>query len=42
MDNITFKRPGTGISPAETDQVIGKQAIEDIQEDTLISYEMLS
>jgi len=42
MDNITFKRPGTGISPADTDQIIGKQAIEDILEDTLISYDMLS
>lgn len=42
MENITFKRPGTGISPVDIDQVIGKQATEDILEDTLISYEMLS
>ena len=41
-DNLTFKRPGTGISPQDIDQILGKKAIEDILEDTLISYEMLS
>ncbi|AMD18130.1 acetylneuraminic acid synthetase [Methanobrevibacter sp. YE315] len=42
MENVTFKRPGTGISPADIDNVRGRKAIEDISEDTLISYEMLS
>ena len=39
--NITFKRPGTGISPAEVDSILGKTASEDICEDTLIDFEML-
>ena len=39
--NITFKRPGTGISPAEVDNVLGKTAKKDICEDTLIDFEML-
>ena len=40
--NITFKRPGTGIPPAEVDDVLGKTACEDICEDTLIDYNMLN
>lgn len=40
-DNITFKRPGTGISPAEYDKIIGKIAKEDICDDTLINWDML-
>lgn len=41
-DDLTFKCPGTGIYPSEIDEVIGKIANQDIAEDTLISYEMLS
>lgn len=40
-DNITFKRPGTGISPSKVDEIIGMNAKEDITEDTLLTYEML-
>lgn len=39
--DITFKRPGTGISPGEVDEVLGKTASKDIREDTLIDFEML-
>lgn len=39
--NITFKRPGTGISPSRVDEVIGKTANQDICEDTLLDFEML-
>ena len=39
--HVTFKRPGTGISPGEIDEVIGKTAKIDICEDTLIDFEML-
>lgn len=39
--NITFKRPGTGISPSEVDDVLGKTAKKDICEDSLIDFEML-
>lgn len=41
-EDLTFKRPGTGIYPSEIDNIIGKIANEDIAEDTLISYGMLS
>lgn len=38
---LTFKRPGTGIPPSEIKNVIGKIAKEDINEDTIIQYEMI-
>lgn len=39
-DNLTFKKPGTGIHPSEIDEVIGKIAIVDIQKDAIIDFEM--
>lgn len=41
-NDVTFKRPGTGIYPSEIDNVIGKVACEDIPEDTLLDFDMLS
>lgn len=38
---LTFKRPGTGISPSEIDNIVGKVAIEDIKEDMILQYEMI-
>jgi len=38
---LTFKRPGTGISPSEIENVIGKTAKEDIYEDTILQFSML-
>ncbi|MBQ2654363.1 MAG: N-acetylneuraminate synthase family protein [Methanobrevibacter sp.] len=38
--DITFKRPGTGISPSQVDEIIGKVAVVDISKDTLINFEM--
>lgn len=35
-DNITAKRPGTGISPMKWNEVIGTKAIRDFEEDELI------
>ncbi|WP_438426156.1 N-acetylneuraminate synthase [Aquimarina macrocephali] len=35
-DNITVKRPGSGISPMKWDNVIGTKALRDYQEDDLI------
>ena len=35
-ENLTGKRPGTGISPMQWDEVIGKEAKRDFQEDELI------
>ena len=40
-DMITFKRPGVGISPVELENVIGKTAVEDIDEDTILKYDMI-
>ncbi len=36
-ENITVKRPGTGISPMEWDAVLGKAACKDFDEDDLIT-----
>jgi sialic acid synthase SpsE len=38
-DKITFKRPGTGISPALIEVVLGRIARRDIREDALISWD---
>ena len=35
-ENLTVKRPGTGISPMQWDEVIGKTAKKDFKEDDLI------
>ena len=35
-ENLTVKRPGTGISPMQWDEVIGKEAKRELQEDELI------
>ena len=35
-DNITIKRPGSGISPMKWYEIIGKKAIRDFKEDELI------
>ena len=40
-DAITFKRPGTGISPALIDDVVGKTALVDIDNDALIDFDMI-
>lgn len=40
-DLISFKRPGTGISPAKIDDVVGKRALVDIGKDTLIDFDMI-
>ena len=39
-DKLTYKRPGTGISPTQLDNVIGKKAKIDIKEDDVLSYDM--
>jgi N,N'-diacetyllegionaminate synthase len=35
-ENLTVKRPGNGISPMQWDDVIGKKASRDFEEDELI------
>ena len=38
---LTYKRPGTGISPRYLDMVVGRVARQDIPEDTTITWEMV-
>lgn len=40
-DMLTFKRPGTGVSPKNIDLVLGKRAKYDILEDSILNEEML-
>ena len=35
-ENLTVKRPGTGVSPMRWDEVVGAIAIRDYNEDELI------
>ena len=37
-EDLTSKRPGTGISPDYMDMVIGKELIKDIQQDSLLDW----
>lgn len=37
--NLTVKRPGTGVSPLQWDQVIGKKALRDFEKDELIEID---
>lgn len=40
--DLTWKRPATGISPKDIDSVIGRSALTDISEDTILQWNMLS
>jgi sialic acid synthase SpsE len=40
-DDLTFKRPAHGISPKFIDEVIGKKAVVDIEEDEILKWNML-
>ena len=41
MDSLTWKRPASGISPKHIDEVIGKKALLDIEEDAILKWEMI-
>lgn len=38
---LVIKRPGTGIEPKYLDQILGKVALQDIEEDTLLSQDVI-
>jgi sialic acid synthase SpsE len=38
---LTYKRPGTGISPRHFDLVVGRVARVDIPDDTTLTWDML-
>lgn len=40
-EHLTFKRPAHGISPKYIEEVIGKVALDDIEDDTVIKWNML-
>ena len=40
-EKLTFKRPGTGISPTELSRVVGRKAAEALPEDTILMEDML-
>lgn len=41
-DDLTFKRPAHGVSPKFIDEIIGKEALQDISEDDIIQWNLLS
>ena len=41
QEDITYKRPGTGIPASEFNNIIGLKTVQDITEDTILQYEML-
>ena len=40
LSDLTFKRPASGISPSEIDLVIGRITKSDIEEDSIIKWNM--
>ena len=40
-EDLMPKRPGTGISPIFTDIVVGRKVIKDLEEDTVLTWEMI-
>ena len=41
FEDLTWKRPGSGISPRYIDNVIGKKAVSDIEEDSVLKWNMI-
>ncbi|HEU4717027.1 MAG TPA: N-acetylneuraminate synthase family protein [Bacteroidia bacterium] len=41
-DHLTWKRPASGISPKDIEQLIGKKALRDISEDEVLKWNMFS
>lgn len=42
LDMITWKRPGTGISPSDIDSVIGRKTICNIKEDEILTFDKVA
>jgi N-acetylneuraminate synthase len=41
-DDLTFKRPASGISPKFIDEIVGKKVNRDIEEDEILKWNMFS
>ena len=39
--DLMAKRPGTGIAPCYADVVVGRKVIKDLDEDTILTWEMI-
>ncbi len=39
--DIMAKRPGTGISPVYTEIVVGRKVVRDLEEDTILTWDMV-
>ena len=39
LEDLEFKRPGTGIRPDEVKYVIGKKLMRDIEKDEILKWE---
>ena len=39
---LTYKRPGTGVSPREWDSVIGRRVARDLERDHVLQWEDLA
>ncbi|MCL0100154.1 SAF domain-containing protein, partial [Dehalococcoidia bacterium] len=40
-ENLTCKRPGTGIQPKFLEELVGKKLNQDVPEDTLLTWEVV-
>lgn len=40
-DDLMSKRPGTGISPEYVDIVLGRKVIRNLDEDTILMWDMI-
>ena len=40
-NDIDYKRPGTGISPVYLDIVVGRKVVKDLEEDTILIWDMI-
>ena len=41
-DMLTYKRPGTGVSPVHWDEVIGRRVARDLERDHVLKWEDLA
>ena len=39
--DLMAKRPGTGVSPVHTDLVLGRRVTRDLEEDTILTWDMI-
>ena len=40
-EDLMPKRPGTGISPEYVEIVVGRKVVKDLEEDTILTWDMI-